>query len=252
MESHLHKDLDNAIGLVTVIAAPVNGRSPFLAAFLCLKDDAKSREEQKAPSSKNISMGQASDYFLTATHYIPLTDNELQMQRLWAAIMGVQSYLSNEGVKLSHFPCINSGYQPQPGAVAIKDTNKLVREANSAYRISNIIRIAWAIAISNYSNPNEVIFGEVLTGRTGSSIDLTRVFGPKLATIPVRTTLDHQGIALGLLKEVQAKMIQIIPFEQIGLSNIQRLGEGPNKAFQFHNILVMQPRENSDIDSPFM
>lgn len=82
METHLHKDLDNAIDLVTVIATPVYGRSPFLAAFLCLKDDAKIREEQNAPSSKNVSMGQASDNFLTVTHYVPLTDNELQMQRL--------------------------------------------------------------------------------------------------------------------------------------------------------------------------
>ncbi|TEY60142.1 hypothetical protein BOTCAL_0185g00050 [Botryotinia calthae] len=160
--------------------------------------------------------------------------------------------LSNEGANLSHFPCINSGYQPQPGTVAIKDTNNLVREANSAYRILNIIRIAWAIAMSKHSNSNDVIFGEVLTGRTSSSADLTRVVGPTLATVLVRITLDPQGIALSLLKEVQAKMIRIIPFEQIGLSNIQRLGEGPNKAFQFHNILVMQPRENSAIDNPFM
>ncbi|KAK6609410.1 NRPS protein [Botrytis cinerea] len=162
-----------------------------------------------------------------------------------------KSELASEGAKISHFPSINSGYQPQPGAIAIKEI-KLVREANSDYRISNVIRTAWAIAISNYSNSNDVIFGEVLTGRTGSSADLTRVVGPTLATIPVRITLDPQGTALNLLKEVQAKMIQMMPFEQIGLSNIQRLGEGPSKACQFQNILVIQPRENSAIDNSFI
>lgn len=47
-------------------------------------------------------------------------------------------------------------------------------------------------------------------------------------------------------------MIQMMPFEQIGLANIQRLGEGPYKACQFQNILVIQPRENSAIDDSFM
>ncbi|KAF7885015.1 hypothetical protein EAF00_010833 [Botryotinia globosa] len=162
-----------------------------------------------------------------------------------------KSELASEDAKISHFPSINSGYQPQPGTIAIKDI-KLVREANSDYRISNIIRTSWAIAISNYSNSNDVIFGEVLTGRTGSSADLTRVVGPTLATVPVRITLDPQGTTLDLLKKVQAKMIQMMPFEQIGLSNIQRLGEGPNKACQFQNILVIQPRENSAIENSFM
>lgn len=95
-----------------------------------------------------------------------------------------KSELASEDAKISHFPTINSGYQPQPGAIIIKDI-KLVREANSDYRISNIIRTSWAIAISNYSNSNDIIFGEVLTGRTGSSADLTRVVGPTLATVPV-------------------------------------------------------------------
>ncbi|TGO66628.1 hypothetical protein BOTNAR_0057g00120 [Botryotinia narcissicola] len=162
-----------------------------------------------------------------------------------------KSELASEDAKISHFPSINSGYQPQPGTIAIKDI-KLVREANSDYRVSSVIRTAWAIAISNYSNSNDVIFGEVLTGRTGSSADLTRVLGPTLATVPVRITLDPQGTALDLLKKVQAKMIQMMPFEQIGLSNIQRLGEEPNKACQFQNILVIQPRENSAIDNSFM
>ncbi|KAF7960018.1 hypothetical protein EAE96_001618 [Botrytis aclada] len=171
--------------------------------------------------------------------------NRLAAENFW------KSELASEDAKITHFPSIIPGYQPEPSAIAIKDI-KLVREANSDYRISNIIRTAWAITISNYSNSNVIIFGEVLTGRTGSSADLTRVVGPTLATVPVRITLDPQGTALSLLKEVQAKMVQMMPFEQIGLSNIQGLGEGPNKACQFQNILVIQPRENSAIDNSFM
>lgn len=84
----------------------------------------------------------------------------------------------------SHFPIVRVGYQPQPATTVIKEI-RLSRKANSDFRISNIIRTAWAITISNYSNSNDIVFGEVLAGRTGSSADLTRVVGPTLATVPV-------------------------------------------------------------------
>ncbi|KAF7868586.1 hypothetical protein EAF04_005117 [Stromatinia cepivora] len=162
-----------------------------------------------------------------------------------------RSEFTSEGAAPSHFPTIRAGYQPQPGAIAIKEI-KLARKANSDFRISNLIRTAWAIAISNYSNSNDIVFGEVLAGRTGSSADLTRVVGPTLATVPVRITLNPHETALDLLREVQAKMMKMMPFEQIGLANIQRMGGGLKKACEFQNILVIQPRENSAIDESFM
>ncbi|KAJ8058399.1 hypothetical protein OCU04_012589 [Sclerotinia nivalis] len=162
-----------------------------------------------------------------------------------------RSEFTSEGAAPSHFPTIRAGYQPQPGATAIKEI-KLARKANSDFRISNLIRTAWAIAISNYSNSNDIVFGEVLAGRTGSSADLTRVVGPTLATVPVRITFNPHETAIDLLQKVQAKMMKMMPFEQIGLSNIQRMGGGLKKACEFQNILVIQPRENSAIDESFM
>lgn len=43
-----------------------------------------------------------------------------------------------------------------------------------------------------------------------------------------------------------------MPFEQIGLSNIQRLGGELKRGCEFQTILVIQPRENSAIDDTFM
>lgn len=63
---------------------------------------------------------------------------------------------------------------------------------------------------------------------------------------------NAQEKALELLQKVQAKMIQMMPFEQIGLSNIQQLGGELRKACQFQTILVIQPMENAAIDKSFM
>ncbi|QSZ34083.1 hypothetical protein DSL72_005671 [Monilinia vaccinii-corymbosi] len=162
-----------------------------------------------------------------------------------------RSEFANEGAEPTHFPTIRAGYQPQPGAVATKEI-KLNRKPNSDFRVSNIIRTAWAITLSSYSNSNDIVFGEVLAGRTGSSADLTRIVGPTLATVPVRIILNTQEKALELLRKVQTKMIQMMPFEQIGLSGIQRLGGEMKRACEFQTILVIQPRENLAIDESFM
>ncbi|RAL61557.1 hypothetical protein DID88_009596 [Monilinia fructigena] len=162
-----------------------------------------------------------------------------------------RSEFTSGSTEPTNFPAIRAGYQPQPGTVAIKEI-RLTRKANSDFRVSNLIRTAWAIALSNYSNSNDIVFGEVLAGRTGSSADLTRVVGPTLATVPVRIMFDTQEKALELLGKVQTKMIQMMPFEQIGLSNIQQLGGELKKACEFQTILVIQPMENSAIDKSFM
>ncbi|KAB8303804.1 hypothetical protein EYC80_005178 [Monilinia laxa] len=162
-----------------------------------------------------------------------------------------RSEFASESTEPTNFPAIRAGYQPQPGTVATKEI-RLTRKANSDFRVSNLIRTAWAIALSNYSNSNDIIFGEVLAGRSGSSADLTRVVGPTLATVPVRIMFNVQENALELLRKVQTKMIQMMPFEQIGLSNIQQLGGELKKACEFQTILVIQPMENSTIDKSFM
>ncbi|APA06242.1 hypothetical protein sscle_01g010120 [Sclerotinia sclerotiorum 1980 UF-70] len=162
-----------------------------------------------------------------------------------------RSEFTSEGAAPSRFPTIKAGYQPQPSEIAIKDI-KLSRKANSDFRISNLIRTAWAIAISNSSNSNDIVFGKVLAGRTGSSADLTRVVGPTLATVPVRITLKPHEAALALLQKVQTKMMKMMPFEHMGLTNIQRMGGELKKACEFQNILVIQSKENSAIDESFM
>lgn len=95
-----------------------------------------------------------------------------------------RSEFASGSTEPTHFPGVRAGYQPQPGTVSIKEI-RLTRKANSDFRVSNLIRTAWAIALSNYSNSNDIVFGEVLAGRTGSSADLTRIVGPTLATVPV-------------------------------------------------------------------
>ncbi|KAI9647542.1 hypothetical protein NHQ30_003927 [Ciborinia camelliae] len=162
-----------------------------------------------------------------------------------------RSEFASGAAEPSHFPSVKIGYRPQPVTITTKEI-RLTRKANSDIRISNFIRTAWAVTISNYSNSNDIVFGEVLAGRSGSSADLIRVVGPTLATVPVRIILNPHEMAIDLVQKVQSKMIQMMPFEQIGLSNIQRLGGELKKACEFQTILVIQPRENSAIDASFM
>ncbi|PQE17917.1 non-ribosomal peptide synthetase protein [Rutstroemia sp. NJR-2017a WRK4] len=124
--------------------------------------------------------------------------------------------------------------------------------ANSDIRTSNFIRTAWAITLSNYTNSTDVVFGEVLIGRTGSTIDSTRVAGPTLATVPVRISYDLYGTVKELLESVQHKMLRLMPFEQTGMSSIQSISSELRKVCNFQNIIVIQPKENSVLDESFL
>ncbi|PQE24211.1 non-ribosomal peptide synthetase protein [Rutstroemia sp. NJR-2017a BVV2] len=188
-----------------------------------------------------------------SSHFIPFNRFIQDIQRLDKA-NAVGFWKSEPAADCSepmHFPLVENEYQPQPNAVIVKDI-ELNCTTNSNIRTSNFSRTAWAITLSNYTNSTDVVFGEVLTGRTGSTIDSTRVAGPTLATVPVRISFDTHGTVQELLEKVQNKMLRLMPFEQTGMSSIQSISSELKKACNFQNLVVIQPKENSVLDESFL
>ncbi|KAM3084248.1 hypothetical protein ACMFMG_001647 [Clarireedia jacksonii] len=188
-----------------------------------------------------------SSHFLTFNRFI----QDLQVLDKANAAEFWKSQLAGDCSQPSHFPLVENEYQPQSNTVIMKDI-EIGRMANSDIRLSNVIRAAWAITLSNYTNSNDVIFGEVLTGRTCSTIDSTRVVGPTLATVPVRISFHPHGTVHELLERVQNNMLHLMPFEQAGMSSIQSISSELKKACNFQNILIIQPKENSALDESFL
>ncbi|CAG9998538.1 unnamed protein product [Clonostachys byssicola] len=110
------------------------------------------------------------------------------------------------------------------------------REA-AYYTLPTVLRAAMARLVGSYTNSNDVVFGVTLSGRNVSIPDIASLVGPTIVTVPVRIRWTDTTSLGDFLVGVQQQSVDIIPFEQLGLQNIQRLGEGPNHACQFQSLV---------------
>jgi amino acid adenylation domain-containing protein len=109
---------------------------------------------------------------------------------------------------------------------------------------SNIIRTAWAILQARHSDSTDVVFGAVVSGRQASVPGISSVVGPTIATVPVRVRVDLSSRTQDLQHQVQQQSVDMLPYEQFGLSRMKGV-EGLNPAaYNFQSVLIVQPKES--------
>lgn len=149
------------------------------------------------------------------------------------------------------FPQVQSNSLCLPNA-SLESKVQISCEGNSDLTISTIIRAAWAVIISKYANSNDIVFGATLSGRTGSIAEVEKIVGPIATTVPVRISLDPFRPISDFLREVEAQALDMTPFEQLGLANIRRINSNTKIACDFQNLLIIQPKTETDVDGTFL
>jgi amino acid adenylation domain-containing protein/non-ribosomal peptide synthase protein (TIGR01720 family) len=110
------------------------------------------------------------------------------------------------------------------------------------FTTSTILRAAWALMLSRYSDSDDVVFGATVSGRNAPVDGIDQLVGPTIATVPIRARLDRQNSIENLLSAMQDQATDMIPFEHVGLQNIRQLGRYAQAACDFQNLLIIQPR----------
>lgn len=110
---------------------------------------------------------------------------------------------------------------------------------------ATVLRAALAVTLSATASTDDVIFGAVVSGRQAPLPGIEAVGGATIATVPVRVRISLTQTAASLLQQVQHQSIDMIPFEQTGLQQIQQLGDGPRLACEFGTLLVIEPRSTA-------
>jgi amino acid adenylation domain-containing protein/non-ribosomal peptide synthase protein (TIGR01720 family) len=110
------------------------------------------------------------------------------------------------------------------------------------------IRLAWAILLSAATNSPDVLFGATVSGRQAPVADVENISGPTFATVPLRIVLDPAATIETILQQVQDQAVHMIPFEQVGLQNIQRMSEDCKFGCQFQSQVVVQPAPQNEED----
>ncbi|RAL02612.1 acetyl-CoA synthetase-like protein [Aspergillus ibericus CBS 121593] len=146
-------------------------------------------------------------------------------------------------VQSASFPQLPSpAYVPEstlmiPIQISIRQT------IQSEYTLPEKLKLAWAVLLSYYTETSDVVFGLTVSGRGAPVIGVEDMAGPAIATIPLRLNLDPGMTVKRNLQQLREYCISAIPYEQIGLQNLRRLGEGAAKVCNFQSHIVVQPEE---------
>ncbi|KAJ5714400.1 nonribosomal peptide synthetase [Penicillium malachiteum] len=158
-----------------------------------------------------------------------------------------------DGLDTVHFPSLpSSNHTPTPTKTLTR-TIPLSQNtgATKDFTPSTRLRLAWALTLAYYSNPSDcsnssdIVFGLTVTGRGAPVAGIADMTGPTIATVPFRVQLNWDSTVVQCLREIQDHSARMIPNEQMGLQNIQRLSDEAASACQFQNLLVIQPRRES-------
>lgn len=108
--------------------------------------------------------------------------------------------------------------------------------------IATVLRAAWAVVLARYNDDaSDITFGAAVAGRQVSVVGIEDIVGPVISTVPIRVKLAGDHSASDFLQDVQQQAAKMMPFEQMGLQNIARLGPDAKNACDFSTLLVVQP-----------
>ena len=102
------------------------------------------------------------------------------------------------------------------------------------------------LLVGMYSNTSGVVTGITLNGRTANVPGIEHIVGPTIVTVPFRTRYQPDQPVNELLKKIQERYIDMVPYEQLGLQNIKRLSVEAEAACDFRSLLVIQSTKESN------
>ncbi|KAK3685288.1 hypothetical protein B0T22DRAFT_465275 [Podospora appendiculata] len=140
-----------------------------------------------------------------------------------------------------HFPSPtlrNSGPAKQE---VLQHTITSARRAGSDLTTSTLLRAAWTLVLSRWTESSTVSFGTVVSGRNAPVVGIEKVFGPTLATLPLVVQVTPDMTVSKLLIAMQEHHNAMIHHEHFGVQNIARLSDEAREACDFKNLLVIQP-----------
>lgn len=139
------------------------------------------------------------------------------------------------------FPALPSAdYRPRADSTVKRHIGGLAWPKRNA-TASTVIRAAWSVLTSRYTDSHDVVFGAMVTGRQGSLPGIGRMIAPLINAVPLRVRLDPAARLEQLLDQLQSQAVAMIPHEHTEVLDIRRLGGPAEQASRFNTLLVVQP-----------
>ncbi|USP74910.1 nonribosomal peptide synthetase 4 [Curvularia clavata] len=136
-----------------------------------------------------------------------------------------------------------------PNGQTLQHRMKLAPHKHVDVTPTNVLRAAWALVLAAYTNCNDVVFGETLTGRDVAVNGIMDTCGPVLTTIPTRIMINREASVRELLLAIASNATERVPHQHYGISAIKAIGDDVAAACQFQNLLVAQTDQEALNDS---
>lgn len=180
-------------------------------------------------------------------HFIEHTSGAKQKEQtkaFWTTKLG---QIENVGI----FPrLMASNYRPKPNRMHRHEAT-LAIDGPSIVTMSTIVNAAWALVQSSHTGATNPVFGTTLNGRNTHLVDIEKVVGPTLATVPVCLNTERDITIGQFLRSTQSYFAEIIPHQHFGIPNLKKLGSGIAATCNFQTLLAFQPAGASESQSPY-
>ncbi|MBW4673831.1 MAG: amino acid adenylation domain-containing protein [Desmonostoc geniculatum HA4340-LM1] len=140
----------------------------------------------------------------------------------------------------NHLPDENKEYKQQQ--IKLSTTETLVLQSFARQQqltLNTLIQGVWAILLSRYSSENDVVFGSVVSGRSGLAGNESMV-GVLINTVPIRVSINPEESLVPWLKQLQTQQNQTRQYEQCPLIEIQKWSDIPVGQPLFESIVNFQ------------
>ncbi len=106
--------------------------------------------------------------------------------------------------------------------------------------LNTVVQGCWGLLLSRYSGEEDVVFGNVVSGRPVDLTGAESMVGLFINTLPVRLQISSEAPLLPWLKQLQTQQVEMRQYEYSSLVDIQGWSEIPRDRPLFESILVFQ------------
>ncbi|KAF3490821.1 nonribosomal peptide synthase [Arthroderma uncinatum] len=153
-----------------------------------------------------------------------------------------------EDPKATPFPTLPSTSYTVRATSKATHSAEVAKSSSRETTVASIIRAAWGMTMALYTSTDDVIFGEILTGRDAPVPGIEDMIGPSLTSIPTRVQINREQTVTEFLKEMQKQLVDTMNYQFAGLSQIKRLGEDASVACEFQNAIAITQDADESAD----
>lgn len=124
---------------------------------------------------------------------------------------------------------------------SIGETRRIEKfAADCAVTMSSLLQLAWAVVLAKYSSEPNVIYGLTVSGRSHPVLDIERIVGLVMSTLPIVISFNDADTVMELLDQVHKKVQLINSYSYCTLTEVQQQKKSLSGQPLFHGIFVFE------------